>query len=265
VQIWSVTLTTVASRGGYNNPIYDTDNDCFYVSESWNSSTSKVDRVQRSDGRIVWSRSFSYYESTLSYYRGVVYASLHNMSGTGAHAVLDASDGSVIWQRDAFFNEDGWGACAVDDRYLSFTAHGRGNTVIVQDRFTGELVWSTGIASIGCCSNPVMSDGMGVLGSEDLLIGIRTVAPGYAVDSPRHGTNACGYNVGAIVWPSSGNTPPIVNLISPANASTYTAPATLNLAATASDPDGTIANVRFYRGNTLLATDTASPYESTPG
>jgi uncharacterized repeat protein (TIGR02543 family) len=59
------------------------------------------------------------------------------------------------------------------------------------------------------------------------------------------------------------NQPPVVSLTSPVNNSTYTAPATLNLAATATDPDGSIASVRFYRGSTLLATDTASPYEYT--
>ncbi len=151
----------------------------------------------------------------------------------------------------------------MDDRYLYFTAHGRGNRVIVQDRFTGELVWSTGIASIGCCSNPVMSDGMVILGSEDLLIGIRTGATGYALDSPWHGTNACGYNVGAIVWSSSGNTPPIVNLMSPANGSTHPAPATMDLVAMASDTDGSIIRVEFWTGMTLINADTSSPYSYT--
>ena len=57
------------------------------------------------------------------------------------------------------------------------------------------------------------------------------------------------------------NQPPTVNLTSPVNGSTYTAPATIALAATASDPDGTVVNVRFYQGNTLIGTDTSAPYE----
>ena len=59
------------------------------------------------------------------------------------------------------------------------------------------------------------------------------------------------------------NQPPVVSLTSPVNGSSYTAPANITLAATATDPDGSVASVRFYRGSTLLNTDSASPYEYT--
>jgi hypothetical protein len=61
----------------------------------------------------------------------------------------------------------------------------------------------------------------------------------------------------------SPNQPPTVSLTSPMTGSSYTAPADIALTATAADPDGTIASVRFYRGSTLLNADTASPYEYT--
>jgi poly(3-hydroxybutyrate) depolymerase len=41
------------------------------------------------------------------------------------------------------------------------------------------------------------------------------------------------------------------------------APATITLAATASDSDGTISKVDFYNGTTLLGTDTSAPYSYT--
>jgi len=56
------------------------------------------------------------------------------------------------------------------------------------------------------------------------------------------------------------NQPPAVSLTSPANGSTFTAPASVTLSATASDADGTISKVEFLNGTTLLNTDTASPY-----
>jgi hypothetical protein len=56
------------------------------------------------------------------------------------------------------------------------------------------------------------------------------------------------------------NEPPTVSLTSPAAGQTFTAPATVPIAATAADPDGTIAKVDFYQGSTLLGTDTSSPY-----
>jgi hypothetical protein len=51
-----------------------------------------------------------------------------------------------------------------------------------------------------------------------------------------------------------------VTLTSPANGATFAAPATIALAATASDVDGTVARVEFYQGTTLLFSDTAAPY-----
>jgi hypothetical protein len=55
------------------------------------------------------------------------------------------------------------------------------------------------------------------------------------------------------------NPSPVVTLTAPAGGSTFVAPATLSLAATASD-DGAVTAVQFYRGSTLLGTDTTSPY-----
>ena len=56
------------------------------------------------------------------------------------------------------------------------------------------------------------------------------------------------------------NSPPSVQLTSPANGASYTAPATIALAASASDPDGTVAQVAFYSGQTLIGTDTTAPF-----
>jgi sulfur relay (sulfurtransferase) complex TusBCD TusD component (DsrE family) len=55
-------------------------------------------------------------------------------------------------------------------------------------------------------------------------------------------------------------TPPSIALTAPANGSSYTAPATLNLAATVSANGHTITKVQFYNGATLLAEDTTAPY-----
>ena len=56
------------------------------------------------------------------------------------------------------------------------------------------------------------------------------------------------------------NLPPVVSLTSPAEGSNYEAPATIQLIASASDTDGSIAKVEFFQGDTLLAEDTSSPY-----
>lgn len=53
---------------------------------------------------------------------------------------------------------------------------------------------------------------------------------------------------------------PATNLTAPAAGATYTAPATINLTATATDSDGSVTKVEFYNGSTLLGSDSSSPY-----
>ena len=72
------------------------------------------------------------------------------------------------------------------------------------------------------------------------------------------GANASSAAVSVTV--GGANTPPTVAMTSPANGATFTAPATIPLAATASDAQGPIARVEFYSGTTLLWTENALPY-----
>jgi hypothetical protein len=59
------------------------------------------------------------------------------------------------------------------------------------------------------------------------------------------------------------NQPPTVSIASPANGASFTAPATITINANASDGDGTVTRVDFYRGSTLIGSDTSSPYSVT--
>ena len=56
------------------------------------------------------------------------------------------------------------------------------------------------------------------------------------------------------------NHSPRVSMTAPAGGSTYSAPATISVAATARDNDGTVVNVDFYANGTLIGSDTTSPY-----
>jgi len=60
-----------------------------------------------------------------------------------------------------------------------------------------------------------------------------------------------------------GNSLPTVALTQPTDGATFTAPATVTLAATASDSDGTVAKVEFFNGQTKLGEDTSAPYNFT--
>jgi hypothetical protein len=58
----------------------------------------------------------------------------------------------------------------------------------------------------------------------------------------------------------NNNQAPTVTLTSPTNGSTYIAPASVTISATANDTDGSISKVEFYQGTTLLNSDDTAPY-----
>lgn len=61
-----------------------------------------------------------------------------------------------------------------------------------------------------------------------------------------------------IVTAPAANLPPSVSLTAPVAGSSYTAPASVTLTASAADSDGMIASVAFYNGATLIGTGTFS-------
>jgi hypothetical protein len=56
------------------------------------------------------------------------------------------------------------------------------------------------------------------------------------------------------------NNLPSVSLTAPASGANFAPASTISLTATASDTDGTISQVQFFQGTTLLGTETTSPY-----
>ena len=59
------------------------------------------------------------------------------------------------------------------------------------------------------------------------------------------------------------NKPPTVSIATPAAGTTYTAPASMSISATTSDPDGSVVRVDFYAGTQLVGSDTSSPFSVT--
>ncbi|HEX5221605.1 MAG TPA: Ig-like domain-containing protein [Verrucomicrobiae bacterium] len=56
------------------------------------------------------------------------------------------------------------------------------------------------------------------------------------------------------------NAPPSVTVTNPLNGASFIAPANITIQATASDTDGTITNIQFLVGGTVLANDSVAPY-----
>ena len=64
----------------------------------------------------------------------------------------------------------------------------------------------------------------------------------------------------AVTPGTPANKAPSVSLTAPANNASYNAPASISIAANASDSDGSVAKVEFYNGATKLGEDASSPY-----
>jgi cellulose 1,4-beta-cellobiosidase len=59
---------------------------------------------------------------------------------------------------------------------------------------------------------------------------------------------------------SVANTSPTVSITDPAEGATFTVPANITVTANAADGDGTIVQVDFYSGNTVIGSTTTAPY-----
>ena len=79
---------------------------------------------------------------------------------------------------------------------------------------------------------------------------------------PDHPAGAPYYtNLGACDG-SGSNQPPVVSLTSPSNGATFSAGSTVNVSANASDTNGSISKVEFFRGGSSIGIDTSAPYSA---
>lgn len=62
------------------------------------------------------------------------------------------------------------------------------------------------------------------------------------------------------VFVAAVDLPPMVSITNPPDGVTFSAPASITLAAMASDSDGSVTNVQFFQGATLLGNDATTPY-----
>jgi chitinase len=116
---------------------------------------------------------------------------------------------------------------------------------------SGVRLWQTGVTY--AAGDEVFYEGC-IYAAKRLHVGSRVRLP----SSDRYWSLVTCSDCGGGGGGSGG--PPTVTLTSPADGATFVAPASINLAATASDTGGSIVRVEFYQGTTLLFTDTLTPY-----
>lgn len=93
----------------------------------------------------------------------------------------------------------------------------------------------------------------------ELSLGVYTFS---AVATDNEGARSTN-SISVTVTDTPVNNPPTISITNPVHNAVFTAPATFSIEASASDSDGTVSQVEFFRDATLLGVDTASPYAVT--
>ncbi|MGH7950975.1 MAG: Ig-like domain-containing protein, partial [Limisphaerales bacterium] len=76
--------------------------------------------------------------------------------------------------------------------------------------------------------------------------------------------HAVSFNMkGTITVNAAANVPPTVSITNPVAGAVFAAPANVTVQASASDSDGTVTNVQFLDGSTVLANVSAAPFSAT--
>jgi RHS repeat-associated protein len=122
------------------------------------------------------------------------------------------------------------------------------------------------IAQAGLTEAFDRANGLGGIGQS--ITGTYELQVQAAASGPKRSTAAASSDVGnthiLALRPAVSNAPPSVSLTSPANGSTFNAPANILISADASDAEASIQKVEFFHGGTnLIATLTAAPYSIT--
>jgi hypothetical protein len=142
--------------------------------------------------------------------------------------------------------------------------HEEGASAVQQDVNEGETPYWLKLTRRGTTFSAFMSsDGASwrPIGSASVSIN-RLAYVGLAVTSRNYGTltNAIFSRVDVATSSDTPNLPPTVTISAPAAGTSYTAPATVTIAAAATDPDGSVTKVDFYAGSSLIGSDSGSPY-----
>jgi hypothetical protein len=115
---------------------------------------------------------------------------------------------------------------------------------------------SSGKISGGLLNHPAMYVSLNELGS--LVLDINT----NRLDAKFLTSTGATNDYFTILKSAPSNSPPTVTLTSPAEGATFQAPAAITIAAEAADSDGTVSQVSFYAGTTLIGTDSSSPFST---
>ena len=186
---------------------------------------------------------------------GTVVARINGAQGSGPAVGVMIRESLAVGSRQTFL---GVGAGRIAFLYRAST---NGRTAAAGEWAGAVPVWVRLQRQGTSVAASISTDGNAwtPLGSLNVTLG-QAVYAGLAVMSRDNRTLATAAFSSVGSGSAGANTAPSVSMTAPAGGSTYTAPASTTLQANATDADGSIADVRFYAGATLLGTDMTAPY-----
>jgi len=240
----TVTLTAPADYSTYTAPA----NVTFAANASDNSAVGNVKFYL--NGNLVYTdytAPYSYTANGLTAGTYTVYAiatddqGLTAQSATHTFAVSNANQPPTV-TLTAPANNSTYTAPA----NVTFAANASDNSAVSNVKFylNGNLVYTDYTAPYSYTAN-------GLTAGTYTVYAIATDDQGLTAQSATHTFTV-----------SNANQPPTVTLTSPANNSSYDEPASVSLAATATD-DHSVSNVKFYLNGNLVYTDYTAPYSYT--
>lgn len=87
-----------------------------------------------------------------------------------------------------------------------------------------------------------------------------TASPETTLQNGKWQAGAIIYKESSPVNPPPVNSPPLISISSPTKSTAFTAPATVTIDATSSDPDGSVVRVEFFNGTVKLGERTTAPW-----
>ncbi len=149
---------------GHSSPVFA--NGAIYLSAGIDSAGYII--VLSTEGKLKWKASYG--KEFFNSYPGartspvVVGDLLYIYSGQGILTCMDANNGDIKWQKDAFNDFDGknitWGVTetvVVDGDMVYLTPGGKKNNMVALNRFNGDLIWTaTGAGDLSAYCTPLL-------------------------------------------------------------------------------------------------------------
>ena len=233
---------------------------------NWNNKPARSATALPGSTATVLTTTYASYDLDITGYiagekaagRDIVSVALHNPSNSNNHITLHSRDATANKPQLVITTSDNNNAAPT----VNLTAPANGATYAAPANVTINANASDADGSISRLDFYAGTSLIGTDNTAPYSVQWDSVAAGayslraVAIDNSGSTTTSSAVNISVTL----ANNPPQVTLTAPASGLSFPAGSNINLAAEASDVDGTITKVDFFAGAVLIGTDTTNPY-----